>query len=232
MKVRPVSITQPLPGAVPDGPTDLHFGPEALIVYCARVSSPQNQPKHQTGPRLLRYCIEHGHWSPFELVDLTVEIETSRAIAAQILRHRSFSFQEFSQRYSAVDRLGEEMYERPEMRAKHVKGNRQGSDEVNPLQHPNAISALVTNHLAGAEDLYRRLLEENVAPECARMVLPLCTRTRLYMKGSVRSWIHYLQVRCDGHAQKEHRQVAEAVKGHFVTLFPVISEALDWVPSS
>lgn len=224
MKVRPISITQALPGAIPGHPPDA--SPEALIVYKARVSSPENQVKHLTGPRLLAYCIRHKHWSPFDMVDLTMEIETSRAIAAQILRHRSFCFQEFSQRYSDVSKLGD-LTVPVEMRPRHQGGNRQGSDEVNPLQYYNAVAALVANFMASSEDLYRRLLEEGVAPECARMVLPLAAKTRMYMKGSVRSWIHYLQVRCDPHTQKEHRNLAKAIRVEFNLLFPTVALALE-----
>jgi len=226
MSVRPISITAPLAGAIPGLPSDA--SPEALMVYCARVSSPQNQDKHNTGDRLLKYCIEHGHWSVFEMVDLTMEIETSRAVAAQILRHRSFSFQEFSQRYSPVP--GSAVFQDVEIRMKNPAGNRQGS--VVPgepvMIGSQTAEVLVELALTHAHAAYYELLDAGVAPECARMVLPLCTTTRLYMKGSVRSWIHYLQVRCDEHTQKEHRLVAEAVRGHFVQLFPVISGALGW----
>ena len=221
MHVRPISITAPLAGAIPGLDDD---SPEALIVYCARVSSPSNQENHGTGERLLRYCIQHGHWSVFELVDWTVELETSRAIAAQILRHRSFSFQEFSQRYSPVTAL-RQVIQPVEMRPRNPGGNRQGSDEVEFLRHPNVVSTLVTNHMAYCAELYDRLLEEGVAPECARMVMPLATTTRLYMKGSVRSWIHYLQVRSSRHAQKEHRELTEEIGRHFAHHFPIIHAA-------
>ena len=202
------------------------------MVYCARVSAPANQGKHETGARLLQYCIRHGHWSVFETVDWIVEIETSRAIAAQILRHRSFSFQEFSQRYAEVGELGSDLFEAPELRAKAANGNRQGSGEdIGEAQVPGAIYSAkerMEEALRHAQAAYRELLAAGVAPECARMVLPLCTRTRLYVKGSVRSWIHYLQVRTDGHAQKEHRVLADAVRAHFVDFFPIVSEALGW----
>lgn len=199
--------------------------PEGVIVYCARVSNPSNQRNFHTGHRLLKYCIQHGHWSVFEMVDWTVEIETSRAIATQILRHRSFSFQEFSQRYSNVKELVEAI-QPVEMRPVNPGGNRQGSDETEQLKHPHAVRGLVENHMASCVDLYDRLIEEGVAPECARMVLPLAATTRLYMKGSVRSWIHYLRIRCDSHTQKEHRDVANAVMEHFKIQFPVIGELI------
>jgi thymidylate synthase (FAD) len=230
MRVRAISVTQALPGAILDLPADAT--PEMVIVYTARVSAPENQTKHFTALRLLSYCMRHGHWSVFEMVDLTMEIETSRAIAAQVLRHRSFSFQEFSQRYSAVTKLGDQLFETLELRPKHVAGNRQGSDEVNAF--PQAIAGhmagKVADLLTTAEDLYQNLLREGVAPECARMVLPLATKTRIYMKGSVRSWIHYFKVRCDDHAQKEHRLLAEALKAEFAKVFPVIAETMTILP--
>lgn len=221
MRVRSISITAPIAGAIPGLQED---SPEALIVYCARVSSPANQDKHDTGERLLRYCIRHGHWSVFEMSDWTVEIETSRAIAAQILRHRSFSFQEFSQRYSPVTALRQGP-QAIAMRPANPGGNRQGSDEVEPLRHPNVVQTLVTNHLASCDALYTRLLEEGVAPECARMILPLATTTRLYAKGSVRSWIHYIQTRCSPHTQKEHREIALEIRDLFAHHFPIIHSA-------
>lgn len=224
MKVRPISITQPIPAAIPGLPEGA--SPEAVVVYCARVSNPKNQQSHESGERLLRYCIRHGHWSVFEMVDWTVEIETSRAIAAQILRHRSFSFQEFSQRYSATTELGDDFVELVELRPRGAT-NRQGSDELNALPFPHALKSMVLGHLSNCKELYRRLIEEGVAPECARMVLPLSTMTRLYMKGSVRSWIHYFAVRRSTHTQKEHRQIADALFAHFKVQFPTIAAALE-----
>ena len=192
--------------------------PEELIIYAARVSSPENQENHATAPRLIKYLINHKHWSPFEMVDWTVEIYTSRAIGAQMLRHRSFSFQEFSQRYATVD-LSE--FPMPEMRRKHKEGNRQGSGEV-------MYSALVKVAIEQAVSAYQTLIDCDVAPETARMVLPLCTPTRLYMKGSVRSWIHYFSARCDPHAQKEHRLIAKEIRDLFTKRFPQISNALSY----
>lgn len=226
MKVRPISVTKPLPEAIPGLPD---ASPEAVMVYCARVSNPRNQTNHATAPKLLKYCIDHGHWSVFEMVDWTVEIETSRAIAAQILRHRSFSFQEFSQRYAPVTNLGE-MVQEVEVRVANPAGNRQGSvapdqDVMIGVQTADQIVEAALCHATAAYDM---LLRAGVAPECARMVLPLAATTRLYMKGSVRSWIHYIQVRCDEHAQKEHRALAHAVRGEFIKAFPAISQALGW----
>jgi thymidylate synthase (FAD) len=220
VNVRPIAITKPLPGAIPG--LDEKASAEDIIVYCARVSNPANQSNHETGDRLLRFCIRNGHWSVFETVSLTVEIKTSRAIAAQMLRHRSFVFQEFSQRYSTPSSFATHA----EMRPRNPGGNRQGSDEVEPLKHPNAVRALVHNHLAASTDLYQRLIDEGVAPECARMILPLATPTTLYMTGSVRSWIHYFEQRTSTHAQKEHRLVAIEVQKHFNALFPTVAKAL------
>lgn len=231
MRVRAISVTQALPGAILDLPVGAT--PEMVIVYTARVSAPENQTKHFTALRLLSFCMRHGHWSVFEMADLTMEIETSRAIAAQVLRHRSFSFQEFSQRYSAVTKLGE-LWEPVEMRATHVDGNRQGSaDNIGwvPIPHETySVQEVTQAALAHAQQAYNELLSAGVAPECARMVLPLATKTRIYMKGSVRSWIHYFKVRCDGHAQKEHRILAEAIKVEFAKVFPIIADAMAILP--
>ena len=211
-----VSVTAP---AI-EGVTD----PESLIVYCARVSSP-NQLNPEKA-KLLRYLIQHKHWSPFEMVDLTLEVRTSRAIAAQILRHRSFSVQEFSQRYSP---LSGELFEPVEIRMKNPSGNRQSSQEVDDEHLGRTLDTEVDTALVACETAYHNLLNAGAAPESARMVLPLCTKTRMYMKGSVRSWIHYFEARCTEHAQKEHRLVAEAAKDIFCDQFPVTAEALGWV---
>lgn len=212
MKVTHVSVTQ----------ADENLTPEQLIVQIARVSNPSNQHNHTTGPKLLRYCIDHKHWSPFEMVDWTVCIETSRAIAAQMLRHGSFRFQEFSQRYATIDKLGDDLFEPIELRMKGEK-NRQGSGAV---IEDKELRALVDGFLEEARYVYETLHKANVAPECARMILPLATRTRLYMKGSIRSWIHYLIVRVDKDAQKEHRLAAEEIEVLFRQQFPIIEEAV------
>lgn len=195
--------------------------PEELIAYCARVSSPkQNNPSIEG---LLKYCIRQRHWSIFEMVDLTVEITTSRAIAAQILRHKSFSFQEFSQRYAeALD------YEPCEARRQDVKNRQNSIDDLDPWVKENFLLAQREIWNKGYE-LYKQAIAAGIAKECARMLLPLNTQTRLYMKGSVRSWIHYLQVRCDVSTQKEHRAIANGIKAIFVEQFPIISTALEWV---
>lgn len=217
MNVKLVSITVPQIEECKTG--------DELIAYCARVSNPSNQGNTETAPRLIRYLIDHKHWSPFEMVGMCVEITTSRAIAQQILRHRSFSFQEFSQRYAtATD------FEHIELRRQGTK-NRQGGEEViNPHLAHNDIDAntFVQELVQDCEYAYEQLITHGVAKECARFVLPLCTQTRLYMNGTVRSWIHYLEQRCDGHAQKEHRLVAEEIKKLFITNFPQTSAALEF----
>jgi thymidylate synthase (FAD) len=212
--VKLISITQPHADDL------LRLTPEELIVYVARVSNPSNQLNRETAPKLIQYLIENKHWSPFEMVDMTVGIITSRAIAQQILRHRSFSFQEFSQRYATVSG-----FEPVQLRYKADKNRQSSSLE---LEGEDKIYAydLVNNVLDSAKAAYDKLIERGVAKECARMILPLTSKTTLYMKGSVRSWIHYLQIRCDSHTQLEHREVAYAILDIFKQHFPVISEAM------
>ena len=213
MSVRLVSVSHPTM-------SDAISTAEDLIVYCARVSNPKNQTNMATGSRLLRYCIDHGHWSVFEMASMCVEIHTSRAIGRQMLRHRSFSFQEFSQRYAAAP----DTYPALELRLQG-KG-RQGGDAVATL--PNELHADVAAHLTDGMELYRRLLEHGVANESARMLLPELAQTAMYMHGTVRSWIHYLQQRCTSATQREHRAVAEGIRAIFVEAFPMTSAALDW----
>lgn len=188
---------------------------EEIIAHEARVSNPSNQDNHATALGLLRYCMVHSHWSPFDMVDLTLEIETTRAIMAQVARHWSFRFQEFSLRYASVT----SEFEPVEMRMKHKGGNRQGSAGVD-----DAITMQAQELIACSGDHYHAFIEAGVAPECARMVLPLATPTRAYMKGSVRSWITYFWQRIDGHAQKEHRQLASAMFNIFEEQFPNIAQ--------
>jgi thymidylate synthase (FAD) len=211
MNVKLVSISKPVVEGLDN--------PEDLMVYCARVSNPSNQLNTATGAKLLAYCIQHGHWSVFETASMTVEITTSRAIAAQILRHRSFSFQEFSQRYSEAPGV-----EEVELRQQAEK-NRQSSTQS--ISSRGFAGLVMRQALAAAQKAYQDLLEQGVARECARMVLPLATSTTLYMTGSVRSWIHYLAQRLDQHTQKEHRLIAEQVQEIFSTQFPVVSQALN-----
>jgi thymidylate synthase (FAD) len=186
----------------------VHITPNAeeLITYMARVSNPANQSNTETSARLIKYLIDHKHWSPFEMVNMCVEIETTRSVAAQILRHRSFSFQEFSQRYAEVQ-LRPEL---PEMRRQDLK-NRQNSVDDLPLDVLDECDVLVTEAFVSALKAYDRLLELGVAKECAREVLPLATPTRLYMNGTIRSWIHYCQLRCANGTQKEHQDIARGV---------------------
>ena len=215
METKLVSITKPHIEGISNA--------EELIVYTARVSNPENQMNMETAPRLLAYLIKHKHWSPFEMVDVTFEIKTSRAIAAQILRHRSFSFQEFSQRYSPVQEM------EPVQLRKAGATNRQSSLEVfdptlrGVAQASEAIASL--NELTNK--VYNDLLDAGVAKECARMILPLTTQTTIYMKGSIRSWIHYLDIRCDEHTQLEHREIELAIREELRQHFPNIFSALD-----
>ena len=195
---------------------------ENMITYTARVSNPKNQANADTAPRLLRYCLEHGHVSIFEMANMCIEIETTRAISAQILRHRSFSFQEYSQRYASTEALGAAKV--PELRRQDTK-NRQNSiddlsDEVREM-YTNRIE----NLFAEAEHLYECMVQDGVAKECARNVLPLATPTRLYMNGTIRSWIHYLQVRTSAGTQLEHRNLALQIQCIFAEQLPTIAEA-------
>lgn len=191
--------------------------PEELIVYIARVSNPSNQLNTETSDKLISYMIRNKHWSPFEMCDMTVEIITSRAIAQQILRHRSFSFQEFSQRYAEVTEF------EPVQIRKQAEKNRQSSKEE---MFSSVVNAKINNLIKNSEQLYKELISNGVAKECARMVLPLTTQTKIYMKGSVRSWIHYLQIRCDEHCQLEHRQIANEIKLIFEKQFPNIHKSI------
>lgn len=216
MKVALVAVMKPVP--TEGGPRTV----EELMVHCARVSSPDNQGNHESGPRLLRYCMAHGHWSVFEMADMTVEVETSRAIAAQILRHRSFSFQEFSQRYAKADLGFEDV--NPRRQDTH---NRQASHDDLPSNVRDWFATAEKHVASTAQSLYDEALSKGVAKESARFLLPLSTRTRLYMKGSVRSWIHYLQARDADGVQEEHRAVARAVRGIFAECFPVTAQAME-----
>ena len=195
---------------------------EELITRMARVSAPSNQDNMDTAPRLLKYLIKHKHWSPYEMANLCVEIETTRGISAQILRHRSFSFQEFSQRYADVSELGSSVI--PHLRRQDIKNRQNSIDDLSP----DVIAGYYRRigHLfEDAEHLYREMVSSGVAKECARAVLPIATKTRMYMNGTLRSWIHYLQLRCDVSTQLEHRQIAEEIKEIFCEQFPIIGEA-------
>ena len=209
MNVSLASITQPFI-------SDLK-NPEDIIAYCARVSNPTNQLNTETAPKLLKFLVKHKHWSPFEMVDMTLEIKTSRAIAAQILRHRSFSFQEFSQRYSQAQVL-----EKLELRKQAAKNRQSSTDEY----QNSTLQAKVREHVAKGISLYNNLIEDGVAKESARMILPLTVETTMYMKGSIRSWAHYIDLRTEENTQKEHREIAEACKEIFKQNLPTVSEAL------
>jgi thymidylate synthase (FAD) len=195
---------------------------EKIITYCARVSSPENQEKHDTAPKLLKYCIKHGHWSIFEQANMCLEITTGRDISPQILRHRSFSFQEFSQRYAKAF-----TYEEREARSQDLK-NRQNSiddqSEDSKIWFKNTQEELWNK----SYEAYELALANGIAKECARALLPLSTQTKLYMNGTIRSWIHYIELRSANGTQKEHQDVANAAKSVFVENLPVISEALGW----
>ena len=193
--------------------------------YVARVSNPNNQENPNVAG-LLKYCIKHNHWSVFEQAFMTLEIETNRGIAAQILRHRSFTYQEFSQRYASVELLGEGI-QVPELRRQDTK-NRQNSTPDLPPGIVADYQKKIAKHFADAEFLYQQLLDVGVAKECARFVLPLATPTRIYMTGSCRSWIHYIDLRSAHGTQKEHMDIANACKQIFVEQFPVCAEALEW----
>jgi len=198
---------------------------EKTMAYIARVSNPANQ-ENENYSGLLKYCINHNHWSVFEQSSMTVEIETTRAIAAQILRHRSFTFQEFSQRYAMSNELGK--IELPQLRRQDKKNRQNSIDDLDPFVQQKLEAQMITL-FSSAQSLYNQMIEEGVAKECARMVLPLCTPTRIYMTGSCRSWIHYINLRSAHGTQKEHMDIAEECRDVFVEAFPVVSEALEWV---
>ena len=197
---------------------------EKQMAYCARVSNPNNQDNDNYAG-LLRYCIKHHHWSIFEQAYMTLEIETTRAIAAQILRHRSFTFQEFSQRYAQSNELGK--IQLPDLRRQDTKNRQNSIDDVDPFVRQKLEAQMITL-FSSAQSLYNQMIQEGIAKECARMVLPLCTPTRIYMSGSVRSWIHYIELRSANGTQKEHMDIANECKSIFIKTFPTIAEAMEW----
>ena len=198
---------------------------EETMGYVARVSHPNNQDNPKVAG-LLKYCINHQHWSVFEQAHMTVEIETTRGLAAQILRHRSFTYQEFSQRYADSSLLADEI-PLPELRRQDLK-NRQNSTDDMDQRKINHYNRKMQQHFKQGMRLYQNMLKDGVAKECARFVLPLATPTRLYMTGSVRSWVHYIDLRSAHGTQKEHMNIAEMVRSIFVEQFPIVSEALEW----
>ena len=197
---------------------------EKTMAYIARVSNPSNQ-ENEKYAGLLKYCIKHNHWSVFEQATMTLEIETTRAIAAQILRHRSFTFQEFSQRYADTQLL--ETIELPELRRQDSKNRQNSIDDLDPMV-VEKLDKQMNTLFSSAFALYNQMLEEGVAKECARMVLPLCTPTKLYMTGSCRSWIHYINLRSAHGTQKEHMEIARNCACIFAGQFPAVAEALGW----
>ena len=199
---------------------------EKMMAYIARVSNPSNQ-QNENYSGLLKYCIKHNHWSVFEQSSMTLEIEPTRGLAAQILRHRSFTFQEFSQRY-ADTKLLDTQIPVPDLRSQDLK-NRQNSNDDIPQEKKEEYQALIARHFEDSMNLYNALLDEGVAKECARFVLPLATPTRLYMTGSCRSWIHYINLRSAHGTQKEHMDVVAKARSIFTEQFPSVSEALEWV---
>ena len=210
MKVKLVTVT-------PDA--------EKTMGYVARVSNPKNQ-NNPTVDGLLGYCIKHGHWSVFEQAHMTLEIETTRGLAAQILRHRSFTFQEFSQRYADTNLLANKIPV-PDLRSQDLK-NRQNSIDDIPQDKKEQLQKIIASYFAEGMDLYNELIREGIAKECARFVLPLATPTRLYMTGSVRSWIHYIELRSAHGTQKEHMDLVHEVRQIFKQQFPICSNALNW----
>ena len=199
---------------------------EKHMAYCARVSNPNNQDNDNYAG-LLRYCIKHQHWSIFEQAFMTLEINTTRGLAAQILRHRSFTFQEFSQRYADTNLLDTNI-PLPELRRQDTKNRQNSIDDITEDQSKMLLGR-IQNYFNEGLDLYNELLREGIAKECARFVLPLATPPRIYMSGSVRSWVHYIDLRSGHGTQKEHMDIANACKTIFTEQFPTVAEALEWI---
>ena len=198
---------------------------EKTMGYIARVSNPKNQDNPKVDG-LLGYCIKHGHWSVFEQAFMTLEIETTRGLAAQIFRHRSFTYQEFSQRYADVSFIREDI-PLPELRSQDEKNRQNSIDDVDPAV-VERFNREMRKHFDAGIDLYKSMLHAGIAKECARFVLPLATPTKLYMTGSCRSWVHYIQLRSAHGTQKEHMDLVENVRNIFVQQFPIVSQALNW----
>jgi thymidylate synthase (FAD) len=214
MNVKIISVTKPL------APELAHFSAEDLIAHAARVSNPSNQMSTETAPRLLKYCIKHSHWSVFETVSATFEIVTSRAIAAQILRHRSFTFQEFSQRYSQSSQV--EMYSARRQDAKNKQNSIDDMSEEDKTWFELAQNTVWNT----SQSLYEAALIKGIAKEQARFLLPLSTQTTLYMTGNLRNWLHYIDIRADEATQLEHREIALAIKEELKKQFPSVCEAM------
>ena len=201
-------------------------GPQEVISYVARVSNPHNQENFRTAAGLLKYCIKHEHWSIFETASMTVEINTNRGIAAQILRHRSFTFQEFSQRYADTNLLSADIPV-PELRKQDTKNRQNSTNDLAPGMVKD-YNLKIERYFKEGMNLYDNLLANGVAKECARFVLPLATPTRIYMTGSCRSWVHYINLRSAHGTQEEHRLIAEGCREVFKDLLPDVSTALEW----
>ena len=199
---------------------------EKHMGYVARVSNPNNQENPKVAG-LLKYCINHNHWSVFEQAFMTLELETTRGIAAQVLRHRSFTYQEFSQRYADSSMLAEEipMFD---LRRQDTKNRQNSIDDVDPFLKQE-LEITIKRHFESAMDIYKHMLEMGIAKECSRFVLPLAVPTKIYMTGSVRSWIHYIELRSANGTQKEHMDIALDAKRVFAEQFPICAEALDWL---
>ena len=220
MKVRLVSYSQPTPEFVNQGIDDV----QELVAYCARVSNPNNQLNFNTSEKLIGYLIKHKHWSPFEMASITMQIKTSRAIAPQILRHRSFTFQEFSQRYAAVDQSGLVL---TAARRQDDK-NRQNSVDDLPQEIKDEWEKRQLDNWKSSFEHYTWALNNGLAKECARAILPLGTSTTMYMSGTIRSWIHYVELRSANGTQKEHMDIAEKCKDIIKRELPTIAKAVGW----
>ena len=198
---------------------------EKHMAYCARVSNPNNQ-ENEKFSGLLRYCVKHQHWSIFEQAYMTLEINTTRGLAAQVLRHRSFTYQEFSQRYADSTLLSETI-PLPDLRRQDHKNRQNSIDDIDPFTRQD-FQIKIQKHFEEAMKLYQELLDSDIAKECARFVLPLATPTRIYMTGSVRSWIHYIDLRSANGTQAEHMEIANLAKEIFIEQFPAVAEAMEW----
>lgn len=197
---------------------------EKTIAYCARVSNPKGQDRDEYA-KLLKYCIDHGHWSIFEMANMVLEINTTRCIAAQILRHRSFSFQEFSQRYAEINLLND--IQSPDLRGQDEKNRQNSLDNIDD-NDKITWTRIIEDHFRKSQYIYDEMIKVGIAKECARFVLPLATPTKMYMNGTIRSWIHYINLRSGHGTQKEHMDIANKCKDIFIQQLPVVSEALGW----
>ncbi len=201
---------------------------DELIAKMARVSNPSNEDNHETAPKLINYLMKHKHWSPFQMASMCVEIHTTRSVCSQLLRHSSFAFQEFSQRYANTNELGSAVM--PHLRGQDVKNRQNSIDNLNDRLGAPKLSGYyrrIASHLAEAEDLYQEMVSDGIAKECARDVLPLCTPTRLYMHGTVRSWIHYCDLRMSNGTQHEHRLIARSCFEKLRQCFPMVVKAYE-----